>query len=144
MDVKIMNLDVKIVNLDVKIVNLDVRWISGGSQVDRRWISGGSQVDLRWTLARAIVQRFFDFCRDVSGETILFESVFGRPSSKNGLRSRRSVRSCHEKVKKTLHRSEVRVTKYCKNHLKCTKMNSSPDLPDLPDLPDHVSGARMT
>ena len=116
MDVKIMNLDVKIVNLDVRWISggsqVDLRWIAGGSQVDLRWIAGGSWVDLRWTLARAIVQRFFDFCWDVSGETILFESVFGRPSSKNGLRSRRSVRSCHEKVKKTLHRSEVRVTNH--------------------------------
>ena len=50
--------------------------------------------------ARAIVQRFFDFCRDVSGETILFESVFGRPSSQNGLKTYAFARGCHEKVKK--------------------------------------------
>ena len=44
---------------------------------------------------------FFDFLRDVSRESIGFETISGSHSSKKGLKSRRFARDVPKKVKKT-------------------------------------------
>ena len=49
------------------------------------------------------------------------------------LKTRRSRRSCHEKVKKALHRSVTRVISAVKTEGKCTIWNSSADPADPPD-----------
>ncbi len=77
------------------------------------------------------------------------------------LKTRRSRRSCHEKVKKTLHRSVTRLH-FAAIYLKRAKMNPSPDPPDPADPMDpadpgdpvhglllgtsrpHAPGVRMT
>ena len=63
-------------------------------------------------------------------ETILFESISGRHVSENGLKSRCFRWSCHEKVKKTLYRFVTSLALTVKTHIKCSKMNSSPDPAD--------------
>ena len=50
---------------------------------------------------------FFDFFWDASRETPTFETIFGRPWSKTGFKSKRSVRGCPTKVKKKLRESAV-------------------------------------
>ena len=47
-----------------------------------------------------IAQRFFDFLRDVSRETICFGSISDNPPSKNGHKTYHFVRDVSEKVKK--------------------------------------------
>ena len=70
---------------------------------------------------------FFDLFMTAPSRMPTFVSVSGRHLSRKALKSRHSIRSCHEKVKKTLYRSTTRVTKYCKTHLKRAKMIPSPD-----------------
>ena len=77
--------------------------------------------------ARAIAWHLFDFFRDVSRKTILFEIIFGRRSVRNGLKTRCFRWSCHEKIKKALHRSVTRVIFAVKTEGKCSIWNSSPD-----------------
>lgn len=52
-------------------------------------------------------RRFFDFFWDASRETPTFETIFGRPWSETGLKSKRFVRGCPTKVKKTSRESAV-------------------------------------
>ena len=52
-------------------------------------------------------RRFFDFFWDASCETPTFETNFGWPCSETGLKSKRFVRGCPTKVKKTSRESAV-------------------------------------
>ena len=52
-------------------------------------------------------RRFFDFFWDASRETPTFETMFGRPRSETGLKSKRFVRCCPTKIKKTSRESAV-------------------------------------
>ena len=99
---------------------------------------------------------FFDFFDDVPRASIGFGTISGVPWGGPPLKTRCFRWSCHEKVKKTLHRSVTRVTYAVKTEGKCTIWNSSPDPAD-PDYPPemvpepalwpslpHAPGARMT
>ena len=52
-------------------------------------------------------RRFFDFFWDALRETSTFETIFGRPWSETDLKSKRFVRGCPTKVKKTSRESAV-------------------------------------
>ena len=67
---------------------------------------------------------FVDLFIPLPSKTLTFESISGRHSFRNAIKSRCFRRSCPEEVKKTLHRSVTRVTNYCKTHLKRAKWNS--------------------
>ena len=85
-------------------------------------------------LGDAPVQCFFDFFIPLSSKTHTFESISGKQLSRNALKSRCFRWEGYEKVKKALHRSVTRVTKYCKTYLKRAKMIPSADPPDPGDL----------
>ena len=93
-----------------------------------------------WRAARAPVQAKTIYisisqCQLYEGKVEVPWGGWGGPP----LKTRRSRRSCHEKVKKTLHRSVTRVTSAVKTEGKFTIWNSSAD-PDYPDYPaDQVS-----
>ncbi len=88
----------------------------------------------------AIAWCFLDFLIPLSAKTPSFESISGRPSSKKALKNRCFRWEGYEKVKKTLHNSEVWAIVAVKTYIKCAIWNSSPD---LPDLPDQVSAAAV-
>ena len=59
------------------------------------------------TPERFSARRFFDFFWDVSRETPTFEAIVGWPLSETALKSKRFVRGCPTKVKKTPRESAV-------------------------------------
>ncbi len=77
--------------------------------------------------AGAIARCFFDFLIPLPAKTPSFESISGRQSSKKALKTRCFTWEGYEKVKKALHRSEVRATFAVKTHIICTIWNSSAD-----------------
>ncbi len=77
---------------------------------------------------------------DVSRETILVESIFGRRFVRNGLKTTCFRLSCHEQVKKALHGSATRDTSAVKIEGTCTIWNSSADPVDPAD-PAHPAEA---
>ena len=141
---------------------MDLRSILDGSKIFRQVLgycaqtNVGSQSSARasqsWprppqppSAAGAIARCFFDFFIPLSAQTPSFESISGRQSSKKALKTRCFTWEGYEKVKQTLHRSEVRATFAVKTHIICTIWNSSadpadpPDPVDPPDPPDQVS-----
>ena len=86
--------------------------------------------------AGAIARCFFVLFIPLSTQTPSFESISGRQSSKQTLKTRCFRWEGCDKFKNTLHRSVTRVTKYCKKQWICTIWNSSADPAD-PWVPDY-------
>ncbi len=81
----------------------------------------------------------FYLFRDVSGGAILFESVFGRPSSNKSLRSRRFRRKCHEKIPQTTNCTGVSPESPSTAKNKFARFGTHQRIYGFP--PDQVSGA---
>ncbi len=98
-------------------------------------------------------QLFFDFFWDASRETPTFETIFGRPWSETGLKSKRFVRGCPTKVKKHHARAPSRA----KSDDPLSKNSDFGTRPGIPRIPrkrrqqlrrrpplTRAPGARMT
>ena len=90
-----------------------------------------------WHFTRCFCNRsyrvmFFDFLIPLSAKTPSFESISGRPSSKKALKTRCFRWEGYEKVKQTLHNSEVWAIFAVKTHITCAIWNSSGAIPVSP------------
>ena len=96
---------------------------------------------------------FFDFFRDVSDESVGFESISGKHSSNNYLNTCVLVRGIPQKVNKNIARERHKITKYRCLHRICSIWHSSGTAPAALEvvsstaartLRNHAPGARMT
>ena len=102
------------------------------------WASAWAEPELG--RAGAIARRFFDFCRTAPNGTPTFESISGRHSFENCLKSRCYRRSCPRKVKKHCTGApQIHQVPIFNLHRLRAIWNSEPDPADPPDLHNQVS-----